>query len=105
MVSLMKKTTVAAAAGVLIVIGGGATVAAQAAAHHTTHTSPGCKLISVKSTPPAYSSLYDTTGVVATTTVEKCQGQTVTHVTYSSVTRTVKVPCGVHTGYAAYRPC
>lgn len=101
----MEKTTVAAAVGALVVIGAGATVAAHAEAHHTMQTSPGCKIISVTKTAPVYSSLYDRTGEVATITVEKCQGQTVTRVTHSIVTRTVKVPCGVHTPDAVYRPC
>lgn len=104
-VTAMKMTTVAATAGVLLVVGVGATVAAQADAHHTTQTSHGCKLVSRTQTQPAYSSLYDTTGPYTVTTVEKCQGRTVTHTVSYVATRTVKVPCGVHSPYAAYRAC
>jgi hypothetical protein len=87
MVTGMKMTTIAVSAGVLGVVGIGT---AAALPHH--HVSPGCKIVSTTRMGPAYSNLNDSTGLVTVTTVEKCKGRLVTHVTYEIVRRHVAHP-------------
>lgn len=69
----MSKIGIAVGVSALVIAGGA--TAANAASHHV---SPGCKVVSVTHSQPAYSTATDHTGTVVVTTVMKCRGKTTT---------------------------